>query len=150
MSEARFDIIDQPMDRTESNILAIRASMARLEGALPHIAAKEDVAEAMLHATKSQRAMVASIVAPGIAVAGVAAILGPAQDTGTSTRVFHTTCHLVRYARVGRTRRSIQALNNVEQIANGRLQPPPAAGPPAEGAQSFASHDVVRRRQLLR
>ena len=68
MSEARFDIIDQPMDRTESNILAIRASMARLEGALPHIATKEDVAEAKLHEMKSQRAMVASIVAAGIAL----------------------------------------------------------------------------------
>ena len=92
MSEARFDIIDQRldrievrmdrmdgrMDRMESNILAITASTARIEGALPHIATKEDVAEAKLYATKSQRAMVASIVAAGIAVAGLPAKLWPA------------------------------------------------------------------------
>ena len=78
MSEARFDTIDQRMDRMEPNILAITASLTRIEGALPHIATKEDVAEAMLCATKSHRAMVASIVAAGVAVASVAAVLSPA------------------------------------------------------------------------
>ena len=77
MSEARLDIIDQRLDRVEPNIVAIRASLARIEGALPHFATKEDVAEAMLQVTKSQRTMVASIVAASIAVASVAAILWP-------------------------------------------------------------------------
>ncbi len=77
MTEAQFDIIDQRLERVEPNIVAIRASLARIEGAFPHFATKEDVAEAMLHATKSQRAMVASIVAAGIAVASVAAMTWP-------------------------------------------------------------------------
>ena len=102
MSEARFDTIDiderfermdvrmdrmdvrmddrmdRCMERIESNLLAITESTARIEGALPHIATKEDVAEAKLYATKSQRAMVASIIAAGVAIGGVVARLWPA------------------------------------------------------------------------
>ena len=77
MSEARFDIIDQRQERVEPNIVAIRASLARIESALPHSATKKDMAEVMLHATKSRRAMVVSIVAAGIAVASAAAIFWP-------------------------------------------------------------------------
>ena len=76
--DMRMDRMDGRMDRMESGILALTASMARIEDALPHIATKEDVARAKLYATKSQRAMVASIVAAGIAVAGGSARLWPA------------------------------------------------------------------------
>ena len=76
--DERMDRMDMRMDRMESGILALTASMARIEDALPHIATKEDVAQAKLYATKSQRAMVASIVAAGIAVAGGSARLWPA------------------------------------------------------------------------
>ena len=73
--DGRMDRMDGRMDRMESNILAITASTARIEGALPHLATKEDVVEAKLYATKSQRAMVVSMVAAGVAVAGVVARL---------------------------------------------------------------------------
>ena len=76
--DERMDRMDGRMDRMESNILAITASTAKIEGALPHIATKEDVAEAKLYATKSQWAMVGSIVAAGVAIAGVLARLWPA------------------------------------------------------------------------
>ena len=90
MSEARFDIIDQRfdhmderfdrmderMDRMESNLLALRESLARIENALPNLATKDDVAEAMLYARKSHRAMDVSIVAAGVAIGSVVAIFG--------------------------------------------------------------------------
>ena len=78
MSEPRFDIIDQRSEAMESNIVALTASLARIERAFSHSATKEDVTEIMLYAAKSQRAMIGSIVAACIAVAGVAAMLWPA------------------------------------------------------------------------
>ena len=51
--DMRMDRMDGRMDRMESSILALTASMARIEDALPHIATKEDVAQAKLYATKS-------------------------------------------------------------------------------------------------
>ena len=77
MIETRFNIIDQRLERVEPNIVANRASLARIESALPHFATRKDMADVLLHATKPRRGMVVSIFAAGIAVASVAAIFWP-------------------------------------------------------------------------
>lgn len=64
------------MDRMESNLLALRESLARIENALPNLATKDDAMEAMPYARKSRRAMDVSIVAAGVAMGGVVAISG--------------------------------------------------------------------------
>jgi len=67
----RLDRIERGIEKIQEDLSALRESVGRIEGNLPHLATKEEVEQAKHQATKAQYSVFVSIIAVLTAVASL-------------------------------------------------------------------------------